>query len=188
MNSYWANWTGVIDELSCDRIKERGLRLKTQAGNMGIEQSVDLNFRSTQVAWFDYQKDDDITKLISIYASSANREFFGFDISHGIFEIQFSTYNANEKGKYDLHQDVMFKGNNKSDRKLTFVLQLSDPSEYDGGRFEFGGNVPLQLDPKDFLPKGSILVFPSLFQHRVTEVTRGTRHSLVGWIEGPKWR
>lgn len=82
----------------------------------------------------------------------------------------------------------MFKGNNKSDRKLTFVLQLSDPSEYDGGRFEFGGNVPLQLDPKDFLPKGSILVFPSLFQHRVTEVTRGTRHSLVGWIEGPKWR
>lgn len=190
MLSYWATWTSVIDAKSCDRIIERGKLLKSQDASMGdsFDSKVDKNYRSTQISWFDPQKDDDITKLVSLYATSANREFFGFDISHGIFELQFSAYNADEKGKYDMHHDVMFKSEKRSDRKLSFVLQLCDPSEYEGGRFEFGGNVPAQLNPDDFLPKGSILVFPSMFQHRVTEVTKGTRYSLVSWIEGPKWR
>ena len=36
--------------------------------------------------------------------------------------------------------------------------------------------------------QGSIIVFPSFVYHQVTPVTRGMRHSLVGWIAGPTFR
>ena len=37
-----------------------------------------------------------------------------------------------------------------------------------------------------FAQQGSILVFPSQLEHRVWEVTSGTRFSLVAWIGGPR--
>lgn len=190
MISYWACWTGVVDHHACDRIIDRGLKLKHQSAGIGHDDNsrLSLNYRSTKIGWFDRIKDRDIVDLITIYATEANREFFGFDISHGIFEMQFTMYNANEKAKYDWHSDTMFKINRRSDRKLSFVLQLSDPLEYDGGSFEFNNVDNAVFNQKDFLPKGSVIVFPSVLEHRVTEVTRGTRYSLVSWIEGPKWR
>jgi len=36
--------------------------------------------------------------------------------------------------------------------------------------------------------QGTALIFPSFIVHKVNPVTKGTRHSLVAWIEGPKWR
>ena len=35
--------------------------------------------------------------------------------------------------------------------------------------------------------KGTVIVFPSFLQHRVTEVTEGQRYALVGWREGKQW-
>ena len=35
--------------------------------------------------------------------------------------------------------------------------------------------------------KGTVIVFPSFLQHRVTEITEGQRHALVGWREGKQW-
>ena len=70
------------------------------------------------------------------------------------------------------------------DRKLSICIQLSDPEEYKGGEFQFKS-----LDsPTNYKTKGSILVFPSYNEHQITEITSGTRYSLVGWMEGPRWR
>jgi len=33
--------------------------------------------------------------------------------------------------------------------------------------------------------QGTVIVFPSFLKHRVTEVTRGKRYSLVQWLNGP---
>jgi PKHD-type hydroxylase len=63
------------------------------------------------------------------------------------------------------------------------VLQLSDPSEYEGGNLEIlssQGEV-LTVDKK----KGFLAMFPSFKTHRVTPVTSGTRKSLVVWATGP---
>ena len=35
---------------------------------------------------------------------------------------------------------------------------------------------------------GTAVLFPSFIQHRVTEITRGTRYSLVGWVNGKPFR
>jgi PKHD-type hydroxylase len=86
-------------------------------------------------------------------------------------------------------------------RKLSITIQLSDPDDYEGGRFEWlepGSsfdnlrsidttidlNNILQSAPFSAKTKGSIIVFPSDVHHQVTPVTRGTRESLVGWLLG----
>lgn len=190
MLSYWAVWTGAVHPSVCDNIIRRGGQIPLQDAVIGDKGSarVDFNQRVTTISWFDPNKDKDIVDMITSYANHANRDFFGFDISHGIFDMQFTIYNAHDRGRYDWHFDSFFKSKNRSDRKLSFVLQLSDPNDYEGGQFEFKNFDGVEFDKNDFLPKGSVLVFPSFFEHRVTEVTAGKRYSLVSWIEGPKWR
>lgn len=74
----------------------------------------------------------------------------------------------------------------ESVRKLSFSLQLSDPTDYTGGEVEF-------FDIKDnsyLAPKqrGTIIVFDSRVKHRVRKVESGMRKSLVGWVIGPRWK
>ena len=83
------------------------------------------------------------------------------------------------------HIDVHWDTELAYDRKLSVVVQLCDPNSYEGGVFEFGGGP---VAPEEFATQGSVLVFPSYLSHRVTEVTKGVRYSIVSWAEGPRWR
>ena len=70
-------------------------------------------------------------------------------------------------------------------RKRSLVLQLSDPSDYEGGDLEFFVSAePTPVERK----KGLIVAFPSFVLHHVTPVTSGTRRTLVVWLSGPKFR
>lgn len=67
-------------------------------------------------------------------------------------------------------------------------VQLDDPATFTGGEFQitnFTGNV---LEPEEFKPRGSIIVFPSMCLHQVAPVTQGVRRSLVAWFLGPTFR
>lgn len=99
-------------------------------------------------------------------------------------QIQFTEYYASEKGHYGWHQD-MGKGPS-SIRKVSITVQLSDPSQYEGGDFQIwkAGDNPLTT-PKG---KGTVIIFPSYMMHRVTTVTSGTRQSLVLWVGGDHYR
>jgi len=71
-------------------------------------------------------------------------------------------------------------------RKLSFVLQLSNPDDYEGGNLQL-------LDENGrnyFAPRkrGTVIIFDSRTQHRVLKVTKGVRKSLVGWVVGPRWK
>ena len=71
-------------------------------------------------------------------------------------------------------------------RKLSFTLQLSDPTDYRGGEVEF-----LDSEGQRFLaPKqrGTMIVFDSRNRHRVRKVKEGLRKSIVGWVVGPRWK
>ena len=66
-------------------------------------------------------------------------------------------------------------------RKLSAVLLLTDPSEFEGGVLQIFTSVQPQDVP---LKKGSIVFFPSFFLHRVTQLTKGKRQTLVVWLGG----
>lgn len=98
----------------------------------------------------------------------------------GFYEgVQIASYS--NAGKYDWHIDLG-RGASTS-RKLSMSIQLSDPDTYEGGNLEFG-NVE-QVSERAI---GTLIVFPSFLQHRVTPVTGGTRHSCVAWVHGQPFR
>ena len=81
------------------------------------------------------------------------------------------------------HMDV---GNTSStsSRKVTFTIQLSDPSTYVGGDLTISsmdGNSEIRQ-------QGTAIVFPSFVSHCVKKVESGTRYCLVGWVHGPSFR
>lgn len=70
-------------------------------------------------------------------------------------------------------------------RKLSFVLQLSDPDDYEGGNLQL-----LDECGKSYIAprkRGTVILFDSRTQHRVLKVTKGCRKSLVGWVVGKRW-
>jgi len=107
----------------------------------------------------------------------ANDSFFNLDISEITEEVQFTQYESSDY--YNWHVDVT----PENKRKLSASVQLSDPSEYEGGELDFG-----QDGGTADKNQGTVIVFPSYMTHRVKPVTRGVRYSLVTWIAGPPLR
>ena len=70
-------------------------------------------------------------------------------------------------------------------RKLTVVVQLSDPADYAGGALELWPDSATHTAPA---LRGTATIFPSFMLHRVTPVTEGTRWSLTLWAHGPSFR
>jgi len=190
----WLFWEGVLDDIWCDEFVSNVLRLyppeKTALvvqGNEPIEP--DPEFRESEIRWLGVDREKELVELLMGYADRANRDAFDLE-TKWINELQFTTYksssNRKKMGKYGWHHDVDFKTPKPYHRKLSITVQLSDPSDYEGGDFEFKPGIdPL---PKEVKEKGTILVFPSIYEHQVSPITQGIRHSLVTWVEGPHWR
>ena len=69
-------------------------------------------------------------------------------------------------------------------RKLSMSVMLNE--DFDGGEFEFASYKDTKCLITSFKAKtGDIIVFPSVMEHRVAPVTKGTRYSLVNWFVGP---
>src|SRR5210317_322618 len=70
-------------------------------------------------------------------------------------------------------------------RKLTLTINLSDGyNDYDGGDLYIKDNDGNEKLVEGFRNQGSVVVFPSYTQHRVSTVTKGTRYSMVLWCLG----
>ena len=111
-------------------------------------------------------------------AGEANARYWQFDITGFFQPLQLVSYRGEEQQHYAWHLDI---GHGlDTGRKISVSVQLSDPSDYEGGDLEL--NTGKQLDvPKE---QGAIVLFPSYILHRVTPVTRGERWALVGWVQG----
>lgn len=138
--------------------------------------------RDSQVAWI--PRPHWVNGIIWHYVWEANKEHFNYNIDgiHGC--VQYTKYGLGEYYKW--HQDDMNDFDDTGNRKLSITIQLSDPSEYEGGEVQFlSSDNKLFFAPKS---KGSIIVFDSRLKHRVLPVKSGVRKSLVSWIGGPSWK
>lgn len=83
-----------------------------------------------------------------------------------------------EGDSFGIHSDILIAKNEDVERKSNLIVQLSDANEYEGGDL-YIGSVKCS---RNF---GTGIFFPAKYLHCVTEVTRGTRFSLIGHAWGP---
>jgi PKHD-type hydroxylase len=139
------------------------------------------DIRKTKISWIPSTEDNAwMFRMLTDITLQANVKWFGMDLQT-LESLQYSVYQ--DGGFYDKHIDHFYQGVGQQPRKLSFVLQLTDPSEYEGGK-------TLIHNAKDPWPipqeKGTITFFPSYTLHEVTPVTSGIRRALVGWVLGPR--
>lgn len=141
--------------------------------------------RRAEVAWL-----DDIPaaswvmdRMVRLVAD-ANRDSFNFDLTEFGESPQVARYGAERAGHFDWHSDIG-AGTWAAQRKLTIVVQLSDPAGYDGGELQVWPDSTVIAAPRT---RGQAAIFPSHVLHRVTPVTHGTRWSLTLWAHGPAFR
>ena len=106
--------------------------------------------------------------------------------------IQHITYNQGDNVGW--HDDTMtfssamsspLYSDLKTDRKLSMTVMLSDPNDYQGGKFVFDPAIKL---PCSVEGKGTVALFTSFSKHMVEEITSGTRNILFIFLTGPNWR
>jgi PKHD-type hydroxylase len=148
------------------------------------------SIRRAEIAWLDdiAQASWVMDEMISLVAK-ANREAFNFDLSDFGESPQVARYGAEREAHFDWHSDIPTKvggaGTWAAKRKLTIVVQLSDPAAYEGGSLQLRPDSNITDSPR---ARGTAIIFPSFVLHRVTPVTAGTRWSLTLWSHGPAFR
>lgn len=126
-----------------------------------------------------------IYERLATRADWANREHYRFDLT-GLGEPpQFLKYEASDEvpGHYDWHQD--FGGGYSANRKLSVVVNLSDPRDYDGCRLRVQTEKEWEVP---YINQGDAVMFPTWTPHCVTPITRGVRYALALWVHGPQFR
>ena len=90
--------------------------------------------------------------------------------------MQYTVYHKG--GHYDWHRDVGEGDEIMKARVNVGVLQLSDPSDYEGGVLEVKVKNKITQVPKQ---QGLVTTFPVDIQHRVTPTESGVRKTLIMW-------
>jgi len=175
---------GAFSPEDCDRIIE--LAQSRPLDEAGLVKNVaDPAIRRAELAWLDERPGAEwVMDRIVETVARANREAFDFALTDFAESAQVARYGAERAGHFGWHSDIG-AGAVAARRKLTMVVQLSEPSSYEGGILEVwpDGNVRQAA-----AARGAATIFPSFHLHRVTPVTAGERWSLTIWAHGPAFR
>lgn len=180
---YWeqpptfVHWVDAFSPEELDLLQEEAKSAEAKATvGMGEE---DEKIRRTDLLWLCPEKFGWAYDRVAYVVAKVNFYHYRYSLNHIAGQMQLGNYKATNKGKYDWHTDNGYD----SMRKLSFIMQLSNPEDYEGGK------VQMKTGPEkmDMLPnkRGDMIIFPSHVLHRVTPVTKGERQSLVSWISGP---
>lgn len=147
----------------------------------------DLGYRAVKATYIKEEDEPGLYENMVNEVIKANT-IWKFDLYGLVEEIQFLKYEMPPDalippGHYNWHQD--YGGGYSSRRKMSVVVNITDPSEYDGCNLQVFTN---QVYTVDNIDQGTMITFPSYLPHQVTPITRGTRYSLVTWISGARFR
>lgn len=174
----------ALSPADCDRLLAAVRAAPARDGGLVGGRS-DPGMRRADLVWIDDLPGFDwvMDRMMALVAE-ANRTAFGFDLTEFGESAQAARYGAEREGHFAWHSDIG-KGTWAARRKLTVVVQLSDPANYDGGALELWPAAQVETAPRQ---RGLATVFPSFILHRVTPVTAGERFSLTLWAHGPAFR
>jgi PKHD-type hydroxylase len=180
--SYW-KWDAALSKEFCHSALEQIDWAVAITAQVGVNKTgvVDPVQRRTDIIWQEAMQP--LGCIAKCYMETANQSAeWGYNLSSQE-KTQLSRYKSIDEGHYDWHMDADAPQNGMQ-RKLSCVILLNDPSEFEGGVLQLKG-----MEDQNLLDKqGSIIIFPSFIEHKVTPVTKGVRYSAVTWAGGPSFR
>ncbi len=178
----FAWWENGFTDNELESICSMGERMSPETALVGAGLANE-DIRGSNVSWL--ESDGWLGEKLQHIARQLNGKYFGLDLWGFAEKFQYTTYKYVKKSKqhYDWHMDN--GPNDNTPRKLSLVLQLSNPTEYEGGDLELMTGCKPEICKKQ---KGLLYAFPSYVLHRVTPITKGTRRTLVVWIAGPRFK
>lgn len=182
----------VFSDAECERVIELGDMLPTEAG--ALEDgggSLDAALRSATIAWLGLDAETGwVFERLKQAAERANQHFL-FDLTGLGEDLQYTVYDR-PGSFYTWHQDGL--DGEVATRKLSLVVQLTHPTDYEGNELEFLDVAEdwTQTERDAWLgesqQRGCVIAFPAFEQHRVLPLRAGIRRSLVCWVDGPPFR
>jgi PKHD-type hydroxylase len=195
MKSWWYNFSGALEPFEVQYIHDYAKRLPSKDGTVGHGDGTSRVRKSTRDSTIKWIERNALSRWLfdraAVCVAKANKECFNFDLPNEPYlhfnSFQYTQYCSKGEQHYDWHVDNRWIDNNPAswDRKVSLVIQMTDPSKYEGGRLQFDG---MEIPENQFTQPGDMIIFPSFLKHRVTPVTKGTRQSLVTWISGPRFK
>ncbi|HVZ28375.1 MAG TPA: 2OG-Fe(II) oxygenase [Rhizomicrobium sp.] len=178
-------WEGAFDAEMLKALAQYADSLPHKHGTVDVgNEQYDRNSRVTRVAWLERNSQTErfYDRLEEIILS-LNSQFYQYDLS-AIVPLQHVVYEGSDQGHLDWHIDYARESDQKGSefRKLSLSIQLSDPSEYEGGELQAQVRGKIDVAPKTF---GTVIAFSSFTLHRVTLVTAGVRKAIIVWVLGP---
>ena len=164
----------------CNDVVELGNQKNKRIGYVDGNKIPNKKVRNSNICFLD---DLWIKKWFNELFHIANKNA-GWNFQFNKYEsFQFTEYKI--KQHYSWHPDSYV--NKDIIRKLSGIILLSNPDDYEGGEIEFRlpNNKIIKMGKQ---PKGTMLIFPSFVYHRVKPITRGQRYSLVIWACGENFR
>jgi PKHD-type hydroxylase len=150
MRGEWCYFGKHFSKKTCEKILDLGLKKPYQEARLGVGEDVDNNWRKSKIRFIHSNETEFEYLFDAIWKMGiqANREWFNFHVTN-LSYIQLAEYDSSYQGEYKKHHDVFWINNNQYHRKLTCVIQLSDPNDYEGGDFEMFDLTDSQYPNKD---------------------------------------
>ena len=180
----WCVYEKVFSEEEVDRIKFFKKILNFDQAKIVSDNPENTNVRNCLSATIPVDDNTSfIYEKIANTVGGANYDFFLYDIT-SMEMLQYLLYESPD-GHYCVHRDALHAGYRPEDRKISFILMLSDPEEYEGGEIYLDRNLGPEEMKINTLNKGDMIFFDSNKPHEVTPVTSGQREVIVSWVWGP---
>lgn len=127
------------------------------------------------VAGFPFLNIREVTK-------TANSSIFDFNLLGIIDQDYPQVFKYSESDFYKMHIELTPMA---PSRKITFIINLSDPLSYEGGDIEF---LNISADHALLRERGSCLVFPSYLPYCIHPITSGIKNIIVGHVHGAMFK
>jgi PKHD-type hydroxylase len=177
-------WKDAFTPQEVDAVIAYGDQLQPMRAEIAGRTDNTDHLRITRVAWIERKPQIQwLHARLEEMVLQINAQFYHYDL-YGLNEaFQYTVYEGAQGGHYGWHVDMGEK--RYEPRKFSLSLQLSDPSDYEGGDLVLeAGDGPYRAERSP----GTLIAFPSFVLHRVVPVTSGVRKSLVIWVAGPEFR
>jgi PKHD-type hydroxylase len=172
------NKTDLFTKEECEKIQAsciEDLWLPSKViGEKSLHKSTRQKLRG-EIAGFPFDNIRSVTKTV-------NDDIYDFRLL-GIIDQDFpQVFKYAEGDYYNWHMEINPMA---PSRKLSFIVNLSDPADYEGGEIEF-----LNMNSSSFTvnEQGSCLVFPSFLTYKINPVTKGSKQIIVGHVHGALFR